>query len=105
MYNQSLDVAAPNACKRIHDVVHCQGASIHACLLCKHPQPQNPQKRYRSLAGAAARAVRLDLLLLAAHHAASLARSSHLCEPDEVAAVHPAVGALTRAAGRAAAAV
>ena len=40
--------------------------------------------RYRSLAGACARAIRLDLLLLAAHHAGILAASSHVCEPDDV---------------------
>jgi hypothetical protein len=44
----------------------------------------------------------VDLLLLSAHHMGTLAASSHLCEPDDVRQVHPAVGALTRAAGRAA---
>jgi hypothetical protein len=40
--------------------------------------------RYRSLAGACARAIRLDLLLLAAHHMGSLAAASHVAEPDDV---------------------
>lgn len=40
--------------------------------------------RYRSLAGACARAIRLDLLLLAAHHMGALAAASHVAEPDDV---------------------
>lgn len=58
--------------------------------------------RYRSLAGACCRAIHLDLLLLSAHHLGQLAATSHVCEPDDVRQVHPAVSALTRAAGRAA---
>lgn len=40
--------------------------------------------RYRSLAGACTRAIRLDLLLLAAHHLGALAAASHVAEPDDV---------------------
>ncbi|KAI8462821.1 MAG: hypothetical protein J3K34DRAFT_527482 [Monoraphidium minutum] len=58
--------------------------------------------RYRSLGGACVRAIRLDLLLLAAHHLGSLAASSHMCEADDVRQVHPAISALTRSSGRAA---
>lgn len=59
--------------------------------------------RYRSLAGACCRAVRLDLLLLAAHHMGAMAAVSHVPQDaDEARQVHPSVSALTRAAGRAA---
>jgi hypothetical protein len=52
--------------------------------------------RYRSLAGQCTRALRLDLLLLVAHHMLSLGGSSHICDEEDAKDVHPAMGALTR---------
>ena len=52
--------------------------------------------RYRSLAGQCTRALRLDLLLLVAHHMMSLGGSSHICDEEDAKDVHPAMGALTR---------
>jgi len=46
--------------------------------------------------------LRLDLLLLVAHHMMSLGGSSHICDEEDAKDVHPAMGALTRAASRAA---
>lgn len=57
---------------------------------------------YRSLAGLCCRALRLDLLLLAAHQLSALATVSHMCEEQDVMEVHPAIGSLTRLSARAA---
>jgi hypothetical protein len=58
--------------------------------------------RYRSLAGACVRAIRIDVQLSCAHYIAALSSVSHVVEEEDVGEVHPAIGELTRAASRAA---
>ncbi|WIA23609.1 hypothetical protein OEZ85_000318 [Tetradesmus obliquus] len=58
--------------------------------------------RYRSFAGACSRALRLDLLLMAARQLYALSAVSHICEEDDVMEAHPSIGGLARLAARAA---
>lgn len=44
--------------------------------------------RFRSLAGSCCRVMRLDMILLAAHHLHSLSAVSHICEEEDVMEVN-----------------
>ncbi|GAB4819189.1 hypothetical protein N2152v2_006235 [Parachlorella kessleri] len=56
--------------------------------------------RYRAVAGACMRIIRLDLLLLVISHLAELPRSSYVCSEEEAKDVDECVGALARSLGR-----
>ncbi|GMH35477.1 hypothetical protein BSKO_03345 [Bryopsis sp. KO-2023] len=57
--------------------------------------------RYRALAGLCIRALRLEMICLAAHHLDELTSISHLCEEDDRREVPAGVGYLIRHAARA----
>lgn len=57
--------------------------------------------RYRALAGLCIRALRLEMICLAAHHLFELTSISHLCEDNDRTEMPPSLGSLIRNAARA----